>query len=44
LAEEYYKIQAQTHRGIPQLNRDKITQVMKIRRAVLGSDSKSPWE
>jgi len=26
------------------LNRDKITHVMKIRRAVLGSHTESPWE
>jgi len=37
---EYYRIQTQIHRGIPHVNRDKITLVMKCRSIVLGSNMK----
>jgi len=38
---EYKRIQTQTHRGIPLVNRDKITQVTKLRSTVLGSDTEA---
>jgi len=33
---EYYRIQQQSYKGIPRLNRGPINQVMEFRRAVLG--------
>jgi len=38
------KTQPQTHRGIPQQNREPIAQVMGSGSAVLGSCSESHWE
>jgi len=38
---EYQRIQQRIHRGIPRLNRDAITQVMKFTTAVLGPILKS---
>jgi len=41
---EHNRISIQIHRGIPRLNRDKITQVMKFRSTVLGSNTEDPWK
>jgi len=38
---DYTRIQPQTHRGIPRLNRDPIAQVMKSGSAVLGSHTET---
>jgi len=40
---EYLEISPRTHRGIPRLNRNPITQDMKSRSAVLGSLIESHW-
>jgi len=40
---EFLKIQPQTHRGIPRPNRSPISQVVKVRKAVLGSHSELQW-
>jgi len=41
---EYYRILTQIHRGIPHINRNKVTEVTKISRAVLGSSTEDPWK
>jgi len=41
---DYKKIQLQTHRGIPRLSRDPITQVMESRSSVFGVWYWNPWK
>jgi len=41
---DYLRIQLQTHRGIPRLNRVTMTQVMESRSSVLWSHSGSHWK